>query len=130
MYNFQCKIYPEKTTFLMALQFVPIVCAQLLYIPYKAMVNQSWFYGAMILCMPYSVARTFIYCPKRNVFDANGNVVFGWKTRHDKKLKVDQKEDSKENSRFKLLKILFQPMYIFCYIAFICLTIRLNMFMS
>ena len=68
LYNFQCRIYPERTTFLMALQFIPITCAQLLYIPFKRMAQQGYMYIGFMACIPVSVLRTFVYCPKRNIY--------------------------------------------------------------
>lgn len=137
MYNFQCKIYPEKTTFLMALQFVPITMAQLMYIPYTRMSQQAYFYIAILACLPYSIARTFIYCPKRNIYDAQGQMRFGLETRHDPPLKREEVtsdtskvENTTPSDSIPFWKVLIQPIYLFLYPAFIIIYIRLGIFIA
>ena len=99
----------------MALYYIPIAFAQLLYIPYKRMTQQAYFYVACLLCQPFSVCRTLIYTPKRNVFDFDGNSRFGWETRNDTRLvssigHVEKSEESSKKTKEKILKILLSPL--------------------
>lgn len=88
------KIYPEKSSFVLNLQYLPMALSQGLYYLYIALSADSrwWFWFAILMFQPISILRTFYFLPRYNLRkDQNDIYVLGkrsWKDVSIKKQKL------------------------------------------
>ena len=81
------KLYPEKSSFILNLQYLPMALSQTLYMIYIHLnVNYQWiFWLLVLLTQPLSILRTFYFLPRYNLNKNNetGEFKLGKETWND-----------------------------------------------